>query len=385
MGQFGSGKMGLRTMTVNPATGDVSMNFGPQPTEELRQQNLTVLQQKMTQALTSGAKTPLQVMLEESSRGNVVISAPEQDQLLDNMSAIVFSQVRNTTGNIAQALNVSLEQTGRIPKGMEPFLPEQIVQKARERAATIAVEQQSQLGGLADRVRAIEAEQEGRIAQIRAVIDVRKGQPPSDKATEALRQHESSLLKMQALYDRFSGSFVGPVRGAIPTGALAVPLVKILFPALGLQEGEAKFRALVSDIRSATIKQITGAQMNEFEAARILEAVPAITDTPEVFLAKQEVMLHNLAELQRITIALEAAGGRRFSGDVPQETVLIQGVPVAVFKAPTAAEVQASLRFNFNQLLESKAGISGPASSPRVPKARGTEAVTTILQQLGTP
>lgn len=123
-----------------------------------------------------------------------------------------------------------------------------------------------------------------------AAVNINMGKPAAASEREKLASGAAaldSLANLKALYDK---SFVGPVAGR--TGKF-----KNVF---GMNpEKQSEFLAATAAFRNAIIKEITGAQMSEPEAKRILKQVPDETDPPTVWNAKHAQSVKNIKMLQK--------------------------------------------------------------------------------------
>ena len=126
------------------------------------------------------------------------------------------------------------------------------------------------------------------------------------------------------------------------------------------KEGEVTFRAETAQLQAQYIKAITGAQMSEPEARRLLAGVFSIkSDSAGMFEAKTILMLHNMDQLIRIRKAIQINGGKRWGADTVMKTVEINGIPVQVVdEAASGAVVDKSLHVDFNSQYETQAGIA---------------------------
>jgi hypothetical protein len=125
-----------------------------------------------------------------------------------------------------------------------------------------------------------------------------------DKAAPAeraqLANEMSTIGLVNTLKDTYSEDFIGPVRGRFGS---------ILEAVGGIGEDEAEFRADLSTLRNGVVTAITGAQMGEKEATRILRQVPSENNPIEVFEARLESTRKNLIRLaQKRREILQATG-----------------------------------------------------------------------------
>lgn len=118
---------------------------------------------------------------------------------------------------------------------------------------------------------------------------------------------ENSYRKVIDLGTSYKPEFVGPTQGRIlrseATGVLSY------LPFLQTPEGYGEFSALSADLKNSVIKLITGAQMGQQEAQRILQQVPVESDKPEIWAAKYEQTKKNAAYLLQEIQRLSGVGG----------------------------------------------------------------------------
>jgi len=70
-------------------------------------------------------------------------------------------------------------------------------------------------------------------------------------------------------------------------------------PGIPVNEDFASFAAETATLKNAIIKAVTGAQMSEPEAARIMQQIPDVTDKPEVWAEKARTTRQNIIDLER--------------------------------------------------------------------------------------
>jgi hypothetical protein len=92
-----------------------------------------------------------------------------------------------------------------------------------------------------------------------------------------------------------------------PLGGRKLQL-QMVMPGAPVPEQLAGFMAEIATLKNATIKAITGAQMSQPEATRIMEQVPDVTNKPEVFKARIKATIDNLTFMRQRTI--ELSGGQ---------------------------------------------------------------------------
>lgn len=123
-------------------------------------------------------------------------------------------------------------------------------------------------------------------------VTLRPRTKPAAAERKAIAETESSLDMLNNLRDLFvsSKTEVGPVTGRIsPTAGLFGKTT---------QEQE-DFMAATSAFKNKIIKEITGAQMSEPEAKRIMKQVPDITDPPKRWRAKWSQTVKNLKIIRK--------------------------------------------------------------------------------------
>jgi len=113
----------------------------------------------------------------------------------------------------------------------------------------------------------------------------------------------ASLAK--AMSSRVKDEWLGPVAGRWAEG-------KIGLPGVDVPEDLARFFADTATLKNATVKAITGAQMSEPEAKRIMKQIPVFTDKKSVWQAKAKATAENLNFLRQRIIALS-------KGEMPPE------------------------------------------------------------------
>jgi hypothetical protein len=142
-----------------------------------------------------------------------------------------------------------------------------------------------------------------------ALVDIKMPEPASAAERESIakgRAAVDSLDNLKMLFDS-AKTRTGPAVGRID------PVAGLVGWTSPQQEA---FMAATASFKNQIIKEITGAQMSELEAKRILSEVPMMTDPPERWLAKWEQTRRN-----RMVIAQEREKVLRQSGMVvPEDT-----------------------------------------------------------------
>jgi len=101
-------------------------------------------------------------------------------------------------------------------------------------------------------------------------------------------------------------SWLGPVAGRATE-------LSIKTPGIATSEKLARFYANTATLKNATIKAITGAQMSEGEAERIMQQIPDFSDKPGVWKEKLAASERNLKMLKKRILELSG----RSSGEAP--------------------------------------------------------------------
>jgi len=117
-------------------------------------------------------------------------------------------------------------------------------------------------------------------------------EPPSPSERTAIAQTQASIDALNNLKQLFDSSRTktGPITGRIS------PLAGLIGMTTKEQES---FMAATSAFKNAIIKEITGAQLSQEEAERIMKQIPDITDPEPRWLAKWEESKKNLESLQK--------------------------------------------------------------------------------------
>jgi hypothetical protein len=111
-----------------------------------------------------------------------------------------------------------------------------------------------------------------------------------------------ALDRLKRQFDTGAKTDIGPAEGRARRTAQAVPGGVTIMEWLGQDTKRfADFDAGTRAFQNAMIKAITGAQMSEPEAKRIMGQIPAITDHPTVWDAKYAQSVENLKDLERRT------------------------------------------------------------------------------------
>jgi hypothetical protein len=102
---------------------------------------------------------------------------------------------------------------------------------------------------------------------------------------ESISNLNTAKFQLNQIQNMFTPDLVGPIsgRGISMAGSLGT-----------LGPKSAEFLAQLKTYQNAMIKAITGAQMSEPEAKRLMAQMPSMNDLPEAFLAKLQVAGTNL-------------------------------------------------------------------------------------------
>ena len=123
-----------------------------------------------------------------------------------------------------------------------------------------------------------------------AAININMGKPPAAAERTALAEGAASIDALNNLNSLYKKTFVGPVAGRAGKARNVFGLNP---------EQQSNFLAATAAFRNSIIKQITGAQMSEPEAKRILKQIPDETDPPTVWKAKWQQSKKNIEMMQK--------------------------------------------------------------------------------------
>lgn len=109
-----------------------------------------------------------------------------------------------------------------------------------------------------------------------------------------------ALGRLKTMFDAGASADIGPAEGRARRTAQGMPGGVTMMEWLGQDTKRfADFEAGTRAFQNAMIKAITGAQMSEPEAKRIMGQIPTITDHPTVWQAKYTQSVKNLEDLER--------------------------------------------------------------------------------------
>lgn len=113
---------------------------------------------------------------------------------------------------------------------------------------------------------------------------------PSPKEREQMAQDLGAMDALDHLNGLYSRDFVGPVRGRAG---------EMMETFGGITEEEARFRASNATLKNNVIRLITGAQMSEPEAKRIMGQIPEPNNPPEVWEARLKETRSNIKNMAK--------------------------------------------------------------------------------------
>ena len=136
--------------------------------------------------------------------------------------------------------------------------------------------------------------------------------PPTGAQRQQVAENEAvttGLARIKELAPDIEtlSQWVGPVVGRTNS-------IRLVTPGLDVDPKMAEFFAEVAAIKNRMIRAITGAQMSEPEAARIMAQLPDIALKPSVFLARLQATERNLAALNSRIAAQSGVGGLPTTG-----------------------------------------------------------------------
>ncbi len=140
------------------------------------------------------------------------------------------------------------------------------------------------------------------------LVEIGLGKPASASERTAIAETRASIDALDNLKTLFDSpqTKTGPIVGRIsPTAGL-----------IGRTTQEQEdFMAATSTFKNSVIKDITGAQMSEPEAKRIMKQIPDITDPPARWNAKWRQTQKNLKAIQRRRAEVLKQSGLRAPGE----------------------------------------------------------------------
>lgn len=157
------------------------------------------------------------------------------------------------------------------------------------------------LPGPTGEIAAVGSTRTGQITPIQNPVGARRAPVPAGMLNTQ-RELENSARKLTDLRAAFKPEFVGPVEGRVLK-------VKSKLPGTTMPAGWGTFTALQADLKNSVIKLITGAQMGQQEADRILQQVPTETDKPEIWLDKFNQTQKNVDYLNQVISQQTGIGG----------------------------------------------------------------------------
>ena len=128
-----------------------------------------------------------------------------------------------------------------------------------------------------------------------SLVKINLPKPISPAERTSIAEGEAAIDSLNNIKSLFDEKFVGPIAGRAGT-------VGELFGA-NPQE-QSSFIAATAAFKNQIIKEITGAQMSEVEAKRILKQVPDVNNPPTVWMARWEQSLRNIERLQKRRIEI---------------------------------------------------------------------------------
>jgi hypothetical protein len=139
------------------------------------------------------------------------------------------------------------------------------------------------------------------------LVQIGLGKPASAAERTSIAEARASMDALDNIKNLYDESYVGPIKGRVAPG-------KGLFGFT--EEKQEEFMAATSAFKNSIIKQITGAQMSEPEAKRIMKQIPDITDPPARWKAKHKQSLKNIKMMEKRKLQILKQSGIR----VPEET-----------------------------------------------------------------
>lgn len=177
------------------------------------------------------------------------------------------------------------------------------------------------------------------------LVQIDMGKPASAAERTTIAEGRASIDALDNIKTLFDSA---RTKTGVITGRVS-PIAGLV----GLTTDEQEsFMAATSAFKNAIIKEITGAQMSETEATRILKQVPDITDPPKRWQAKWEQSKKNLEFLQKRRIEILRQSGIRVPQGQPGSEEPTSQVPEQTEVLPEEQEIS-------NRLAEIERELAG--------------------------
>ena len=173
---------------------------------------------------------------------------------------------------------------------------------------------------------------------VRTIATEPKPQASASERTDIAdaRASEDALGNLKILFDE---EFVGPFKGRVGKVRDTIGFNPQL---------QSEFLAATSAFTNAVIKQITGAQMSEPEAKRIMKQIPRPEDPPTVWAARHKQSLLNITAMKKRRLQILKESGIRYGpnkkdGLTQEQKISIlrkRGVPEEQIEAALAQEAK---------------------------------------------
>jgi hypothetical protein len=165
--------------------------------------------------------------------------------------------------------------------------------------------------------------------------------PPGNLAQRTIENEAAldSLGRLEQMFTAGAAEDIGPAEGRMRRAVQGMPLGVAMLELLGQDTPRfANFEAATRGFQNAMIKAITGAQMSEPEAKRIMGQIPAVEDNPVVWAAKYDQSVVNLKDLE-FRLRSDRDAGR----DELAPALDAEGRPIdygAIFREATGLDIE---------------------------------------------
>lgn len=165
--------------------------------------------------------------------------------------------------------------------------------------------------------------------------------PPGNLAQRTIENEAAldSLGRLEQMFTAGAEEDIGPAEGRMRQFAQSFPSGVGVMTLFGADtERFANFEAATRGFQNAMIKAITGAQMSEPEAKRIMGQIPAVEDNPVVWAAKYDQSVVNLKDLE-FRLRSDRDAGR----DELAPALDAEGRPIdygAIFREATGLDIE---------------------------------------------
>ena len=140
-----------------------------------------------------------------------------------------------------------------------------------------------------------------------SLVNINLGKPASASERTSIAENRAAVDSLNNLNTLFKTSYVGPIAGRAGT---ALDIFG------GNKQARSEFIAATAAFKNQVIKEITGAQMSEPEAKRIMKQIPDVNNPPSVWKARHKQSIKNLVMLRKRKLEVLAQSGMIVPGGI---------------------------------------------------------------------